>query len=68
MNSISKSLKELEEHINQFEQKKIQDIKSLLLKFITIELAQHSNAIQLFTESFNEIKKINISSDLHVNT
>ncbi|CAH1391796.1 unnamed protein product [Nezara viridula] len=65
MSSISRSLKELEEHIHQFEQKKIEDIKSLLLKFITIELAQHSNAIQLFTESFNEIKKIDVSSDLH---
>lgn len=65
MNSISRSLKELEEHINQFEEKKIQDMKSFLLKFITIELAHHSNAIQLFTESFNEIKKIDISSDLH---
>ncbi|XP_066903630.1 CBY1-interacting BAR domain-containing protein 1 isoform X3 [Halyomorpha halys] len=66
MSSISRSLKELEEHINQFEQKKIQDMKSFLLKFITIELAQHSNAIQLFTQSFNEIKKIDVSGDSHV--
>nr|XP_014290308.1 protein FAM92B isoform X2 [Halyomorpha halys] len=65
MSSISRSLKELEEHINQFEQKKIQDMKSFLLKFITIELAQHSNAIQLFTQSFNEIKKIDVSGDSH---
>lgn len=63
---VSRTAKALEEQIDVFEKKKLHDIKSLLLAFVTIELGFHSKAIQLFTEAYQEIADINEDEDLEV--
>jgi hypothetical protein len=49
-----------------FEKKKLQDIKSLLLAFTTIELSFHSKAVEFFTKAYQEIANVNEDEDLEV--
>jgi hypothetical protein len=59
-------MKSLEEQIDMFEKKKLHDIKSLLLAFVTVELSFHSKAVELFTKAYQEIADIDEDEDLEV--
>ncbi|KDQ71561.1 protein FAM92A-A isoform X2 [Zootermopsis nevadensis] len=61
---VSRTAKALEEQVDVFEKKKLQDVKSLLLGFVTIELGFHSKAIELFTKAYQDIADINEDEDL----
>jgi hypothetical protein len=63
---VSRTVKALEEQIDMFEKKKLQDIKSLLLAFVTIELSFHTKAIEFFTKSYQYIADIDEDEDLEV--
>lgn len=63
---VSRTAKALEEQIYMFEKKKLQDIKSLLLAFTTIELSFHSKAVEFFTKAYQEIANVNEDEDLEV--
>lgn len=63
---VSRTAKALEEQVDVFEKKKLQDVKSLLLGFVTIELGFHSKAIELFTKAYQDIADINEDEDLEV--
>ncbi|GFR01366.1 protein FAM92A [Trichonephila clavata] len=50
--------------IDNFERKKIEDIKNVLLEFIKIEMVFHAKAIELYTTAYNVIKTIKVEDDL----
>ncbi|GFY72535.1 protein FAM92A [Trichonephila inaurata madagascariensis] len=50
--------------IDNFERKKIEDIKNVLLEFIKIEMLFHAKAIELYTNAYNVIKTIKVEDDL----
>lgn len=49
-----------------FEKKKLHDIKSLFLTFVTIELGFHTKAVEFFTKAYQEIADIDEDEDLEV--
>ncbi|KAG8190385.1 hypothetical protein JTE90_022028 [Oedothorax gibbosus] len=55
---------ELSKRIDNFEQRKIQDVKNTFLEFMKIELVFHAKAIELYTDAYNSIKNINVDEDL----
>jgi hypothetical protein len=59
-------VKALEEQIDMFEKKKLHDIKSLFLTFVTVELSFHTKAIEFFTKAYQEITDIDEDEDLEV--
>ncbi|PNF41586.1 Protein FAM92A-A [Cryptotermes secundus] len=62
--NVSRTVKALEEQIDMFEKKKLHDIKSLFLTFVTIELGFHTKAIEFFTKAYQEIADIDENEDL----
>ncbi|GLH02366.1 Uncharacterized protein GBIM_08397 [Gryllus bimaculatus] len=61
---VANNMKWLEEQMDHFEKKKLQDIRSLLLSYITAELSFHVKAVELFTKGYNDIANINVNTDL----
>nr|CAD7575620.1 unnamed protein product [Timema californicum] len=54
----------LEEQIDIFEKKKLHDLKSVLLDFVTVELSFHAKAIELYTRAHQEIAEIDEDGDM----
>ncbi|KAJ9591456.1 hypothetical protein L9F63_002062, partial [Diploptera punctata] len=60
----SRTVKALEEQSDMFEKKKLQDMKSLLLTFISIELSFHSKAVEFFSKAYQDIAGIDEDEDM----
>ncbi|XP_071522621.1 CBY1-interacting BAR domain-containing protein 1-like isoform X2 [Panulirus ornatus] len=54
----------LEEQMDQFEQRKVADLKKVLREFIQTELAFHAKALELYTKAYNQISNIEEEEDL----
>lgn len=61
---VSRTMKGLEEQMNIFEKKKLEDVKSVLQDYVLIELSFHTKAIELFTRAFQDLQGINVEDDL----
>ncbi|CAG2053653.1 unnamed protein product [Timema podura] len=61
---VSRTVKALEEQIDIFEKKKLHDLKSVLLDFVTVELSFHAKAIELYTRAYQEIEAIDEDGDM----
>lgn len=61
---VSRTMKGLEEQINVFEKKKLEDIKSILQDYVLTELSFHAKSIELFTKAYQDLDKINVEDDL----
>ncbi|KAL2712606.1 protein FAM92A-B isoform X1 [Vespula squamosa] len=61
---VSRVIKGLEEQIDSFERRKLHDLKSVLLDFVTIEMSFHTKAIELLTKAYQDIADINETKDL----
>lgn len=59
-------VKGLEEQINSFERRKLHDLKSVLLDFVTIELSFHTKALELLTKAYQDVVSIDEIKDLEV--
>ncbi|XP_023675854.1 CBY1-interacting BAR domain-containing protein 1 isoform X2 [Paramormyrops kingsleyae] len=62
----TRTTRQLEETIDEFEKQKIRDIKSILGQFITIEMAFHAKALEVFTTAYQHIQNIDEEEDLEV--
>nr|XP_027217987.1 protein FAM92A-like [Penaeus vannamei]XP_027217988.1 protein FAM92A-like [Penaeus vannamei] len=56
----------IEEQMDQFEQRKVTDLKRILKEFIQTELAFHAKAVELYTKAYNQISNIEEEEDLEV--
>lgn len=54
----------IEEQMDQFEQRKVTDLKRILKEFIQTELAFHAKAVELYTKAYNQISNIEEEEDL----
>ncbi|KAK7086479.1 hypothetical protein SK128_009824 [Halocaridina rubra] len=54
----------LEEQMDQFEHKKVSDLKIILKEFIQTELAFHAKALELYTKAYNQISDVEEEEDL----
>lgn len=63
---VSRVVKGLEEQIDSFEQRKLHDLKSVLLDFVTVELSFHTRALELLTKAYQDVAAIDEAKDLEV--
>ncbi|XP_012540161.1 protein FAM92A-A isoform X1 [Monomorium pharaonis] len=61
---VSRVVKGLEEQIDSFERRKLHDIKSILLDFVTVELSFHTKALELLTKAYQDVAAIDEIKDI----
>ncbi|XP_047502341.1 LOW QUALITY PROTEIN: CBY1-interacting BAR domain-containing protein 1-like [Penaeus chinensis] len=59
-----RAVRNIEEQMDQFEQRKVTDLKRILKEFIQTELAFHAKAVELYTKAYNQISNIEEEEDL----
>ncbi|CAG5891834.1 unnamed protein product [Menidia menidia] len=62
----TRTTKQLEETIDEFERQKIQDIKKILGEFVTVEMSFHAKALEVYTLAFQSIQSVDEEADLEV--
>ncbi|XP_017686080.1 PREDICTED: protein FAM92A1 [Lepidothrix coronata] len=62
----TRTTRQLEETIDNFEKQKIKDIKNIFSEFITIEMLFHGKALEIYTAAYQNIQNIDESEDLEV--
>ncbi|XP_006161342.1 protein FAM92A isoform X1 [Tupaia chinensis] len=62
----TRTTRQLEETIDNFEKQKIKDIKTIFSEFITIEMLFHGKALEVYTAAYQNIQKIDEDEDLEV--
>lgn len=61
---MSRTARSLSEQTDLFERRKLQQLKSILLDFIKIEMAFHCKALELFTVAHKQVHEIDERADL----
>lgn len=62
----TRTTKQLEETIDEFEKQKIQDIKKIFNEFVTVEMCFHAKALEMYTLAFQSIQSVDEEEDLEV--
>nr|XP_032530007.1 protein FAM92A isoform X3 [Danaus plexippus plexippus] len=65
---MSRTAKGLSEQTEFFERRKLQQLKTLLSDFVTIEMTFHAKSLELLSVAFQQIADINDKADLEVNS
>uniref|UniRef100_A0A3Q1GXP8 CBY1 interacting BAR domain containing 1 n=1 Tax=Acanthochromis polyacanthus TaxID=80966 RepID=A0A3Q1GXP8_9TELE len=62
----TRTTKQLEETIDEFEKQKIQDIKKVFSEFVTVEMSFHAKALEVYTLAYQSIQSVDEEADLEV--
>ncbi|KAM6959184.1 CBY1-interacting BAR domain-containing protein 1 [Aplochiton taeniatus] len=62
----TRTTRQLEETIDEFEKQKIRDIKKVLGEFVTVEMSFHAKALEVYTAAYQGIQNIDEEEDLEV--
>uniref|UniRef100_A0A3Q0RZC8 CBY1 interacting BAR domain containing 1 n=1 Tax=Amphilophus citrinellus TaxID=61819 RepID=A0A3Q0RZC8_AMPCI len=62
----TRTTKQLEETIDEFERQKIQDIKKIFCEFVTVEMSFHAKALEVYTLAYQSIQSVDEEEDLEV--
>ncbi|KAF4080524.1 hypothetical protein AMELA_G00172290 [Ameiurus melas] len=62
----TRTTRQLEETIDLFERQKIQDIKKIFGAFVTVEMAFHAKALEVYTTAYQHIQNVDEEADLEV--
>lgn len=62
----TRTSRHLEETTDEFEKQKIRDIKKIFGDFVTVEMAFHAKALELYTAAFESIQSVDEEEDLEV--
>lgn len=62
----TRTTRQLEETIDDFEKQKIRDIKKILGEFVTVEMAFHAKALEIYTTAYQHIQNVDEEEDLEV--
>ncbi|KAL4629956.1 protein FAM92A1 isoform X1 [Arapaima gigas] len=62
----TRTTQQLEETIDEFQKQKIRDIKKIFGEFITVEMAFHAKALEVFTTAYQHIQNVDEEEDLEV--
>lgn len=61
---VSKSSQELDQNVVTFEQRKIEDIKQILLDLTLIQLKQHVKSMEILSATYQDIAAIDVTKDI----
>ncbi|XP_069050905.1 CBY1-interacting BAR domain-containing protein 1 isoform X2 [Lepisosteus oculatus] len=64
----TRTTRQLEETIDEFEKQKIRDIKKIFGEFVTIEMTFHAKALEVYTTAFQHIQNVDEEEDLETPT
>uniref|UniRef100_A0A671V202 CBY1 interacting BAR domain containing 1 n=1 Tax=Sparus aurata TaxID=8175 RepID=A0A671V202_SPAAU len=62
----TRTTRQLEETIDEFEKQKIRDIKKIFGDFVTVEMAFHAKALEVYTLAYQSIQSVDEEEDLEV--
>ncbi|XP_029023371.1 CBY1-interacting BAR domain-containing protein 1 [Betta splendens] len=62
----TRTTKQLEESIDEFEKQKIRDIKKIFGEFLTVEMSFHAKALEVYTLAYQSIQSVDEEEDLEV--
>ncbi|XP_032391858.1 CBY1-interacting BAR domain-containing protein 1 isoform X1 [Etheostoma spectabile] len=62
----TRTTKQLEETIDEFEKQKIRDIKKIFGEFVTVEMSFHAKALEVYTLAYQSIQSVDEEEDLEV--
>lgn len=62
----TRTTRQLEETIDEFETQKIRDIKKIFGEFVTVEMAFHAKALEVYTLAYQSIQSVDEEEDLEV--
>ncbi|XP_051992227.1 CBY1-interacting BAR domain-containing protein 1 [Xyrauchen texanus] len=62
----TRTTRQLEETIDDFEKQKILDIKKIFGEFVTVEMAFHTKALEIYTTAYQHIQNVDEEGDLEV--
>ncbi|KAG7500511.1 hypothetical protein JOB18_021155 [Solea senegalensis] len=62
----TRTTRQLEETIDEFEKQKIRDIKKIFGEFVTVEMSFHAKALELYTMAHQSIQSVDEEEDLEV--
>ncbi|XP_008329995.1 CBY1-interacting BAR domain-containing protein 1 isoform X2 [Cynoglossus semilaevis] len=60
----TRTTKQLEETIDEFEKQKIRDIKKIFGEFVTVEMSFHAKALEVYTLAYQSIHSVDEEEDL----
>ncbi|XP_029299817.1 CBY1-interacting BAR domain-containing protein 1 isoform X3 [Cottoperca gobio] len=60
----TRTTRQLEETIDEFERQKIRDIKKIFGEFVTVEMSFHAKALEVYTLAFQSIQSVDEEQDL----
>ncbi|XP_036371611.1 protein FAM92A isoform X1 [Megalops cyprinoides] len=62
----TRTTRQLEETIDEFEKQKIRDIKKIFGEFVTVEMTFHAKALEVYTNAYQQIQNVDEEKDLEV--
>ncbi|XP_031179127.1 protein FAM92A isoform X2 [Sander lucioperca] len=62
----TRTTRQLEETIDEFEKQKIRDIKKIFGEFVTVEMSFHAKALEVYTLAYQSIQSVDEEEDLEV--
>lgn len=62
----TRTTRQLEETIDEFEKQKIRDIKKIFGEFVTVEMMFHAKALEVYTLAYQSIQSVDEEEDLEV--
>ncbi|KAL1255913.1 hypothetical protein QQF64_013974 [Cirrhinus molitorella] len=62
----TRTTRQLEETIDDFEKQKIRDIKKIFGEFVTVEMTFHAKALEIYTTAYQHIQNVDEEGDLEV--
>ncbi|XP_054620513.1 CBY1-interacting BAR domain-containing protein 1 [Dunckerocampus dactyliophorus] len=62
----TRTTRQLEETMDEFEKQKIRDIKKILCDFVTVEMSFHAKALEFYTLAYQSIQIVDEEEDLKV--
>ncbi|XP_042362051.1 protein FAM92A isoform X2 [Plectropomus leopardus] len=60
----TRTTRQLEETIDEFEKQKIRDIKKIFGEFVTVEMSFHAKALEVYTLAYQSIQSVDEEEDL----
>ncbi|XP_033897742.1 CBY1-interacting BAR domain-containing protein 2-like [Acipenser ruthenus] len=62
----SRTTRQLEETINDFQKQKMEDIKKIFSDFLTIEMLFHAKALEVYSSTFQNLENFDMEKDLEI--